>query len=82
LKQFDKQIGVAVLRAYKLPISEWRIATTAEVTYSIYYFIKAAAYFKMKLILVPVDEKTRKCNLRAMRRAITKNTVLVSIYTR
>ena len=32
----------------------------------------------MKLILVPVDEKTRKCNLRAMRRAITKNTVLVS----
>ena len=32
----------------------------------------------MKLILVPVDEKTRKCNLRAMRRAITKNKVLVS----
>jgi hypothetical protein len=34
----------------------------------------------MKLILVPVDEKTRKCNLRAMRRAITKNTVLVSVH--
>ena len=41
-------------------------------------FIKAAAYFKMKLIMVPVDQKTGKCDMRAMRRAITKNTVLVS----
>ena len=41
---------------------------------NILLFHQAAAYFKMKLILVPVDEKTRKCNLRAMRRAITKNT--------
>ncbi|XP_028414687.1 sphingosine-1-phosphate lyase 1-like isoform X2 [Dendronephthya gigantea] len=40
-------------------------------------FEKAAAYFKMKLILVPVDEKTRKGDVRAMRRAITKNTVLL-----
>ncbi|XP_046859969.1 sphingosine-1-phosphate lyase 1-like isoform X2 [Xenia sp. Carnegie-2017] len=40
-------------------------------------FEKAAAYFNMKLILVPVNEKTRKCDVRAMRRAITRNTALL-----
>lgn len=40
-------------------------------------FEKAADYFRMKLILVPVEEKSRKCNLKAMRKAITRNTVLV-----
>eukprot|EP00118_Oscarella_pearsei_P025910 m.309021 g.309021 ORF g.309021 m.309021 type:complete len:569 (+) comp45291_c0_seq1:36-1742(+) len=40
-------------------------------------FEKAAFYFRMKLIHVPVDEKTRKCNVRAMAKAITSNTVLL-----
>ncbi|KAJ7381030.1 Sphingosine-1-phosphate lyase 1 [Desmophyllum pertusum] len=40
-------------------------------------FDKAAHYFDIKLVHVPVDEKTRKCNLKAMRRAITKNTIVI-----
>lgn len=40
-------------------------------------FDKAAHYFNIKLVHVPVDEKTRKCNIKAMRRAITKNTILL-----
>ena len=42
------------------------------------FCLKAAAYFKMKLILVPVDKDTGKCNIKAMRRAISHNTVLVN----
>lgn len=38
-------------------------------------FDKAAHYFNFKLVHVPVDEKTRKCDLKAMKRAITKNTI-------
>ncbi|XP_058971919.2 sphingosine-1-phosphate lyase 1 [Pocillopora verrucosa] len=40
-------------------------------------FDKAAHYFNIKLVHVPVDEKTRKVNIKAMRRAITKNTILL-----
>lgn len=38
-------------------------------------FDKAAHYFNFKLVHVPVDEKTRRCDLKAMKRAITKNTI-------
>ncbi|KAL9979255.1 hypothetical protein ACROYT_G016892 [Oculina patagonica] len=40
-------------------------------------FDKAAHYFNIKLVHVPVDENTRKCNIKAMRRAITRNTILL-----
>lgn len=40
-------------------------------------FDKAAHYFNLKLVHVPVDEETRRCNIKAMRRAITKNTILL-----
>ncbi|CAH3170637.1 unnamed protein product [Porites lobata] len=40
-------------------------------------FDKAAHYFNMKLVHVPVDEKTRRCNMKAMKKAITKNTILL-----
>ncbi|XP_062514956.1 sphingosine-1-phosphate lyase 1-like [Corticium candelabrum] len=40
-------------------------------------FEKAAHYFQMKLVHIPVDSETRKCDVRAMARAINKNTVVV-----
>lgn len=41
-------------------------------------FDKAANYFRMKLVRVSVDKKTRKCDLRAMARAITSNTIVLA----
>ena len=40
-------------------------------------FDKAAEYFRMKIVHVPVDEQTRRCDMRAMRRAINRNTVML-----
>ena len=40
-------------------------------------FEKAAYYFQMKLVHVPVDSETRQCDLRAMARAINSNTVVL-----
>ncbi|XP_056326275.1 sphingosine-1-phosphate lyase 1 isoform X1 [Danio aesculapii] len=40
-------------------------------------FDKAAHYFGMKLIHVPLDEKTMKVDVKAMRRAISKNTAML-----
>eukprot|EP01087_Luapelamoeba_hula_P024134 TRINITY_DN907_c0_g1_i1.p1 TRINITY_DN907_c0_g1~~TRINITY_DN907_c0_g1_i1.p1 ORF type:complete len:576 (-),score=82.68 TRINITY_DN907_c0_g1_i1:103-1740(-) len=38
-------------------------------------FDKACYYYNIKIIHVPVDEKSRKVNVHAMRRAITSNTI-------
>lgn len=40
-------------------------------------FDKAAHYFGMKLVRVPLDPKTMKVNIKAMRRAINKNTAML-----
>lgn len=40
-------------------------------------FDKACDYFRMKLVHVPVNPETRQVDLRAMRRAINSNTVLL-----
>jgi sphinganine-1-phosphate aldolase len=40
-------------------------------------FNKAAHYFGMRLVHVPVDPQTRRGDVRAMRRAITSNTVAI-----
>lgn len=40
---------------------------------------KAAEYFKMKIVKVPVSEKKRTVNIKAMRKAITRNTVMVIV---
>lgn len=40
-------------------------------------FDKAAHYFGMKVIHVPVEEESRRANLTAMRRAVTSNTVAI-----
>ena len=40
-------------------------------------FLKAANYFKMKITQVSVDPQTRMVNLKAMARAISKNTVVL-----
>ena len=40
-------------------------------------FNKAAEYFRMKLTKVAVDPRTRQVNLKAMARAISKNTVVL-----
>lgn len=42
-------------------------------------FMKAAGYFNIKLITVPVDPVTYKVDLHRMAKAITKNTIMVSI---
>eukprot|EP00794_Sanderia_malayensis_P016658 gene16658-18348_t len=47
-------------------------ATTAHAA-----FDKAAHYFNMKLVHVPIDKKTFQCDMKAMRRAINGNTVLI-----
>ncbi|XP_043111563.1 sphingosine-1-phosphate lyase 1 [Puntigrus tetrazona] len=40
-------------------------------------FDKAAHYFGMKLIHIPLDKKTMKVDVKAMRRAITRNTAML-----
>ncbi|KAL4640940.1 sphingosine-1-phosphate lyase 1 [Arapaima gigas] len=40
-------------------------------------FDKAAHYFGMKLVHIPVDPKTMKVNVKAMRRAISRNTAML-----
>ncbi|XP_062851648.1 sphingosine-1-phosphate lyase 1 [Trichomycterus rosablanca] len=40
-------------------------------------FDKAAHYFGMKLIHVPVDKKTMKVDVKAMKKAISKNTAML-----
>ncbi|XP_034081600.1 sphingosine-1-phosphate lyase 1 isoform X2 [Gymnodraco acuticeps] len=40
-------------------------------------FDKAAHYFRMKLVHVPLDKKTMKVDVKAMRRAINKNTAML-----
>ncbi|XP_026878408.2 sphingosine-1-phosphate lyase 1 [Electrophorus electricus] len=40
-------------------------------------FDKAAHYFGMKLIHIPLDKKTMKVNVQAMKRAISKNTAML-----
>ncbi|KAG8435055.1 hypothetical protein GDO86_013137 [Hymenochirus boettgeri] len=40
-------------------------------------FDKAAHYFGMKIVHVPVDENTMQVNVKAMRRAISKNTAML-----
>ncbi|KAF9365513.1 hypothetical protein BGX34_009756 [Mortierella sp. NVP85] len=41
-------------------------------------FDKAASYFGMKLIHVPIDPVTMQVDIKAVKRAITKNTVLLA----
>jgi glutamate/tyrosine decarboxylase-like PLP-dependent enzyme len=38
---------------------------------------KAAEYFQMKIVKIPVNEKKRSVNIKEMRKAITRNTVMV-----
>ncbi|XP_076075219.1 sphingosine-1-phosphate lyase 1-like [Mytilus galloprovincialis] len=40
-------------------------------------FDKAASYFRMKLTHIPIDEETRMVDIKAMRRAINKNTCML-----
>ncbi|XP_024279886.1 sphingosine-1-phosphate lyase 1 isoform X2 [Oncorhynchus tshawytscha] len=40
-------------------------------------FDKAANYFGMKLVHIPLDKNTMKVNVKAMRRAISKNTAML-----
>lgn len=40
-------------------------------------FNKAADYFRMKITQIPVDPRTRKVNLKAMAKAISRNTVVL-----
>ncbi|KAG8221966.1 hypothetical protein J437_LFUL007807 [Ladona fulva] len=40
-------------------------------------FDKAAAYFKMKIIHVPVDPETTRVDVKAMEKSITKNTCML-----
>uniref|UniRef100_A0A3Q2PKW5 sphinganine-1-phosphate aldolase n=1 Tax=Fundulus heteroclitus TaxID=8078 RepID=A0A3Q2PKW5_FUNHE len=40
-------------------------------------FDKAAHYFGMKLVHIPLDQTTMKVNVKAMRRAISKNTAML-----
>uniref|UniRef100_A0A665TIE2 sphinganine-1-phosphate aldolase n=1 Tax=Echeneis naucrates TaxID=173247 RepID=A0A665TIE2_ECHNA len=40
-------------------------------------FNKAAHYFGMKLVHIPLDKKTMKVDVKAMRRAINKNTAML-----
>lgn len=39
--------------------------------------MKAASYFKIKLITIPIDPVTLKVDVKKVERAITKNTVMV-----
>ncbi|KAK8861729.1 hypothetical protein IAR55_002552 [Kwoniella newhampshirensis] len=40
-------------------------------------FWKASEYFKIKLHVIPVNEETRKANVKAMKRAINPNTIML-----
>ncbi|MFX1489860.1 MAG: aminotransferase class V-fold PLP-dependent enzyme, partial [Promethearchaeota archaeon] len=40
-------------------------------------FDKAAEYFKVKLVKVPVDSETQRADVNAMKNAITENTILL-----
>ncbi|KAI3363008.1 hypothetical protein L3Q82_011671, partial [Scortum barcoo] len=40
-------------------------------------FDKAAHYFQMKLVHIPLDKKTMKVDVKAMKRAISKNTAML-----
>ena len=40
-------------------------------------FNKAADYYRMKITQIPVDPRTRKVNLKAMAKAISRNTVVL-----
>ena len=40
-------------------------------------FDKAANYFSMRIVHVPVDKKTGKCNMKAMSRTITSSTIVL-----
>ena len=40
-------------------------------------FNKAADYYRMKLTQIPVDPRTRKVNMKAMAKAISRNTVVL-----
>lgn len=40
-------------------------------------FDKAAQYFRLKVRAIPVDPVTTKVNIRAMKRAINCNTIMV-----
>lgn len=40
-------------------------------------FDKAAGYFNMKIVHVPVDKKSGKCNVKAMSRAISSSTIVL-----
>lgn len=40
-------------------------------------FDKAAEYFNVKLVSVPVDEKTHRADVKAMEKALTDNTILL-----
>lgn len=42
-------------------------------------FDKAAQYFKIRVRVIPVDPETYTVDLKAMKRAITSNTIMVSI---
>ncbi|KAG1861579.1 PLP-dependent transferase [Suillus subalutaceus] len=44
-------------------------------------FDKGGAYMKVKVHLIPVDPVTRKVNIKRVRRAINRNTILVSIFS-
>ncbi|OBZ87858.1 Sphingosine-1-phosphate lyase [Choanephora cucurbitarum] len=41
-------------------------------------FMKAAAYFKIKLITIPIDPVSLKVDIRKVQRAITSNTVMLA----
>ncbi|KAI8072194.1 sphingosine-1-phosphate lyase [Gilbertella persicaria] len=41
-------------------------------------FMKAAYYFKIKLVTVPIDPVTLKVDIKKLERAITKNTVMIA----
>lgn len=41
-------------------------------------FMKAAGYFNIKLVLVPVDPKTYQVDVKRVARAITRNTIMVT----
>lgn len=42
-------------------------------------FDKAAQYFKIKIIHIKIDPETTSVNIKAMKKAITKNTIMVSV---
>jgi sphinganine-1-phosphate aldolase len=45
-------------------------------------FMKAAGYFNIKIITIPVDPVTYKVDVKKMARAITKNTIMVILFVK